>query len=321
MATQTDLGKWMITNGGDYDPTSTYEQLTMVMHENSTYITLKTVSGITPVDDKINYILMAKGYEGGSDNLSSVIADDKYGVMGTAGSEVSAQSLVDYITNEVINNLVKKSQISNVQVNDQNKVPSSALAYSMQQQINDTNSNLGVKYDAETDCLQVLHNDNWTSVFWAGLNPARTWIFMEYLGLQSGALAKPLSSNHANTVDRNAIQAPLCKYSNTTSIFISNFDFITAANAGKKLIIEWSVTNAEAFSNIYVAIAKSDGTNNNTNFYKSTSPITANTRYLIEANLSSAIGFSSSYPNIQIQYANSRTVSGLLEIHNISITD
>ena len=142
MATQTDLGKWMITNGGDYDPTSTYEQLTMVMHENSTYITLKTVSGITPVDDKINYILMAKGYEGGSDNLSSVIADDKYGVMGTAGSEVSAQSLVDYITNEVINNLVKKSQISNVQVNDQNKVPSSALAYSMQQQINDTNSNL-----------------------------------------------------------------------------------------------------------------------------------------------------------------------------------
>lgn len=29
-----------------------------------------------------------------------------------------------------------------MQVNDQNKVPSSALAYSMQQQINETNSNL-----------------------------------------------------------------------------------------------------------------------------------------------------------------------------------
>lgn len=144
---------------------------------------------------------------------------------------------------------------------------------------------------------------------------------MESLGLQSGALAKPLSSNYTNTVDRNAIQAPLCKFSNTTSIFISNFDFIIAASNQKKLVIEWSVTNADAFSNIYVAIAKSDGANNNANFYKSTSPITANTRYLIEANLSSAIGFSSTYPNIQIQYANSRTVSGLLEIHNIYLAE
>ena len=320
MATQTDLGKWMITNGGDYDPTSTYEQLTMVMHENSTYITLKTVSGITPVDDKINYILMAKGYEGGSDNLSSVIADDKYGVMGTAGSEVSAQSLVDYITNEVINNLVKKSQISNVQVNDQNKVPSSALAYSMQQQINDTNSNLSVRYDADTDCLQALYNDNWTSVFLAGLNPARTWIFMEFLGLQSGALAKPLNSLYTNNITKDMIYAPLCKSNRTTSIFISNFDFITAANNGKKLVIEWSVTNADAFSNIYVAIAKGDGANNNTNFYKSTSPITANARNTIEVSLSSAIGFSATYPNIQIQYSNTGDVTGTFKIHNIYLT-
>lgn len=182
-------------------------------------------------------------------------------------------------------------------------------------------SNLSVRYNAETDCLQALYNDNWTSVFWAGLNPTRTWIFMESLGLQSGALAQPINSLFTNSITKDMIYAPLCKSSRTTSIFISNFDFIIAASNQKKLVIEWSVTNADAFSNIYVAIAKSDGANNNANFYKSTSPITANTRYTIDVILSSAIGFSATYPNIQIQYSNSRDVTGTFEIHNIYLAD
>ena len=37
MASTTDLGKWMLTNGGEYNPETAYEQLTMVMYENSTY--------------------------------------------------------------------------------------------------------------------------------------------------------------------------------------------------------------------------------------------------------------------------------------------
>ena len=37
MAT-TDLGKWMITNGGEYNPNTTYEQLTMVLYQNSTSV-------------------------------------------------------------------------------------------------------------------------------------------------------------------------------------------------------------------------------------------------------------------------------------------
>lgn len=132
MAT-TDLGKWMITNGGEYNPDTTYEQLTMVLYENSTYITLRTVTGITPNNDKINYILMAQGFSANA--LADVVAKDTYGAIGDVGESVSAQSLIDYLTNEVVNNLIKKTSISTVQTNSQTTVPSSSLVYSMQQAI------------------------------------------------------------------------------------------------------------------------------------------------------------------------------------------
>jgi len=147
MAT-TDLGKWMITNGGEYNPNTTYEQLTMVLYQNSTYITLRTVTGIIPNNDKINYILMAQGFSANA--LGDVVAKDTYGVIGDVGGDVSAQNLVDYLTNEVVNNLLKKTSISTVQANSDNTVPSSSLAYAMQQEITKNkediateNSNLG----------------------------------------------------------------------------------------------------------------------------------------------------------------------------------
>lgn len=145
MAT-TDLGKWMITNGGDYDPDATYEQLTMVMYDNSTYITLKTVTGVTPSNDQINYALMARGFDPGV--LSSVTAVDTSGALGNAGETVSAQSLVDYLADAVMTKLVEKANISNVQVNDSSKVPSAALAYAMQQQITENE-----------DAISVLNSD------------------------------------------------------------------------------------------------------------------------------------------------------------------
>ena len=132
MAT-TDLGKWMITNGGEYNPDTTYEQLTMVLYQNSTYITLRTVTGIIPNNDKINYILMAQGFSANA--LADVVAKDTYGVIGDVSGDVSAQNLVDYLTNEVVNNLLKKTSVSTVQTNSDNTVPSSSLAYVMQQAI------------------------------------------------------------------------------------------------------------------------------------------------------------------------------------------
>lgn len=103
---KTDLGKWMITNGGEYSADATYEQLTMVKYGNSTYITLKTVTGITPVDDKINYQLMAQGFDATA--LSAVQAEDTQGLCGEKGEIVTAQSLVDALADKVMNTVMAK---------------------------------------------------------------------------------------------------------------------------------------------------------------------------------------------------------------------
>lgn len=154
MAT-TDLGKWMITNGGEYNPNTTYEQLTMVLYQNSTYITLRTVTGIIPNNDKINYILMAQGFSANA--LGDVVAKDTYGVIGDVGGDVSAQNLVDYLTNEVVNNLLKKTSISTVQANSDNTVPSSSLAYAMQQEITKN------KEDIATANSNLVNLNAWSS--------------------------------------------------------------------------------------------------------------------------------------------------------------
>lgn len=168
MAT-TDLGKWMITNGGEYNPNTTYEQLTMVLYQNSTYITLRTVTGIIPNNDKINYILMAQGFSANA--LGDVVAKDTYGVIGDVGGDVSAQNLVDYLTNEVVNNLLKKTSISTVQANSDNTVPSSSLAYAMQQEITKNkediataNSNLA-KTNAKVTLNGVKNINGFTAVY------------------------------------------------------------------------------------------------------------------------------------------------------------
>lgn len=140
MASTTDLGKWMITNGGEYNPETAYEQLTMVMYENSTYITLKTVQGITPTDDHVNYQLMAKGFNPTA--LASVQAEDTNGVLGEAGGTVSAQDLVDWVVDQAANKLLKLTDLVSVQTNDVTKGVSAALAYAMNQKIEQTNSNL-----------------------------------------------------------------------------------------------------------------------------------------------------------------------------------
>ena len=143
MASTTDLGKWMITNGGVYNPEAVYEQLTMVMYDNSTYITLKTVQGVTPTDH-VNYQLMAKGFDPTA--LGSVQAEDTSGVLGEVGGTVSAQDLIDWVVDQAATKLLKISDLVSVQTNDATKGVSAALAYAMNQSIDQLNSNLDSGY-------------------------------------------------------------------------------------------------------------------------------------------------------------------------------
>lgn len=79
---------------------------------------------------------------------SGLTAEDTEGMLGTAEENVNFQLLIDAIAEKVMNelvtnsaltsqlaNYVTKAMMSNSQTNDQNKVPTSALAYLMNQQI------------------------------------------------------------------------------------------------------------------------------------------------------------------------------------------
>ena len=58
-----DLGKVVVTDGGNYNASVTYEKLTFVHYQGDAYMTLKTVKGATPSDDGINYKLFCKSAE------------------------------------------------------------------------------------------------------------------------------------------------------------------------------------------------------------------------------------------------------------------
>lgn len=184
MASTTDLGKWMLTNGGEYNPETAYEQLTMVMYENSTYITLKTVQGITPTDDHINYQLMAKGFNPTA--LASVQAKDTSGVLGEVGGTVSAQDLVDWVVDQAATKLLKISDLVSVQTNDATKGVSAALAYAMGQKLDQLNSNLSDKQDKVPQplYLQDININDWNNVsaqgWYSGYNsqnaPTSGWV-------------------------------------------------------------------------------------------------------------------------------------------------
>ena len=139
---QTDLGKWMITNGGNYNSETTYEQLTIVLYNNSMFLTLKTVKGITPVNDNINYSLMSQA--AATTLLSGINATDTYGVLGEVGATVSSQALVDYLADSVMNKLIAKTQIANdLTTQDSNKVLSALQGYNLKQSVDEVNNNLG----------------------------------------------------------------------------------------------------------------------------------------------------------------------------------
>ena len=109
---RSDLGKIFITPGGDYDATVTYETLTMVKYNNSLYLTLRTVTGVTPSDDRVNYLLMAQGFT--ATRLESITATDVQGLVTEPGDEMPAQTLINAIADRVANQLVTNSALTDI---------------------------------------------------------------------------------------------------------------------------------------------------------------------------------------------------------------
>ena len=69
------LGKIGISYKGDYNPNTVYERLDALYHNGSTYLAIKDAPDGAPRNDKINWIYLAKGYDGETVEVAeSVIA-------------------------------------------------------------------------------------------------------------------------------------------------------------------------------------------------------------------------------------------------------
>lgn len=134
----TSLGLVGIADKGTYSAEVTYNKGQFVLYDGSTWLALKdNLTGVTPAEGE-SWKYLARGFA--AELLSLVTAIDSQGLSGSQGSQVNAQSLIDVLADKVANQLIAKSMMSNVQVNDAGKVPTSALAYAMQQSIESLNS-------------------------------------------------------------------------------------------------------------------------------------------------------------------------------------
>ena len=139
----TSLGLVGIADKGTYSAEVTYNKGQFVLYDGSTWLALKdNLTGVTPAEGE-SWKYLARGFA--AELLSLVTAIDSQGLSGSQGSQVNAQSLIDVLADKVANQLIAKSMMSNVQVNDAGKVPTSALAYAMQQSIESLNSNQSQK--------------------------------------------------------------------------------------------------------------------------------------------------------------------------------
>lgn len=143
----TSLGLVGIADKGTYNQDTTYNRGQFVLYNGSTWLALKdNLTGVEPTEGE-NWKYLARGFA--AELLSLVTAIDSQGLSGSQGGQVNAQSLIDVLADKVANQLIAKSMMSNVQVNDAEKVPTSALAYAMQQSIETLNSNGGTFSDVK----------------------------------------------------------------------------------------------------------------------------------------------------------------------------
>lgn len=71
-----DLGKVAVTDGGSYSASTTYEKLTFVHYQGDAYMTLKTVKGVTPTDDGVNYKLFCKSAVPATASKAGIVMPD-----------------------------------------------------------------------------------------------------------------------------------------------------------------------------------------------------------------------------------------------------
>lgn len=125
------------TDRGEFSGTETYIENDIVHWNNTAWRCLKdNTTGITPAEGENWTVFIAS-----ETDSSGITTTDTEGLVGPAGEKASNQDLIDAIADRVINKLLSKSSISTTQINDPEKVPSSALVFGMAEEIGELNEN------------------------------------------------------------------------------------------------------------------------------------------------------------------------------------
>lgn len=155
------LGKIGISYKGDYNPNTVYERLDAVYHNGSTYLAIKDAPDGAPRNDKINWIYLAKGYDGETvDVADSEIAftDSETRENISTGEKVSTvfgkikKFFADLAAPAFAQMITTKEDLLATKVTGY--VPDAKAVADVASELN---RNL-VKYNEETDSLDVFFN-------------------------------------------------------------------------------------------------------------------------------------------------------------------
>lgn len=159
------LGKIGISYKGDYNSNTAYERLDAVFHNGSTYLAIKDAPDGAPRDDKTNWIYLAKGYDGETvDVADSEIAftDSETRENISTGEKVSTvfgkikKFFADLAAPAFAQMITTKEDLLATKVTGY--VPD---AKAVADTYTELNRNLSVRYNADTDTIQVCYNDQW----------------------------------------------------------------------------------------------------------------------------------------------------------------
>ena len=155
------LGKIGISYKGDYNPNTVYERLDAVYHNGSTYLAIKDAPDGAPRNDKINWIYLAKGYDGETVNVADseiAFTDSETRENIVSGEKVSTvfgkikKFFTDLTAPAFAQMITTKEDLLATKVTGY--VPD---AKAVADTYTELNRNL-VKYNEETDSLDVFFN-------------------------------------------------------------------------------------------------------------------------------------------------------------------
>ena len=141
-----NLGKVVITPKGIYNVSTTYVKLDCVLYNGSSWLALKSVTGVAPIEGE-NWTLMAQGMS--NDLIDNVVtfSDATADAILTSGSKLSTLiGLIKYKLSNIITLIagkIDKTSIANTDtVNDTTKVLGANVGYTLGQEIDDISNNL-----------------------------------------------------------------------------------------------------------------------------------------------------------------------------------